>query len=203
MMERQCRRSRRVETNALPAIPTIATARLLLRPATSADLDSWAERIFGDPEVVRYVPPPVTDARARAERMLAYFATTWELRGHGEWLVVDRADGQLVGHCGLGYLADTHEVEVDYALARAYWGRGIASEAVGASLRYGFEVVGLDRVIGLVVPEHTASRRVLEKAGFVYGGEASYFGRTLATYALLREQFRPAAGPYRVLGGEP
>jgi RimJ/RimL family protein N-acetyltransferase len=180
------------------AIPSIETERLILRPATPADLDAWTARIFADPEVTRFVPARITEPRARAERMLTFITDTWTQRGYGEWLVTDKTDGQLLGHCGLGYLADTSEIEIDYALATAYWGKGIATEAVCASLRFGFEAVQLDRIIGLVVPEHTASRRVLEHAGFVYQQDAPYFGLTMAYYTLLRHQFRAADGLYRV-----
>jgi ribosomal-protein-alanine N-acetyltransferase len=179
-----------------PSIPRIETERVLLRPATPADLEAWTSRIFADPQVTRFVPSRISEPRARAERMLTFFADTWSQRGYGEWLVTDKHDGRLIGHCGLGYLPDTDEIEIDYALAQSDWGRGIATEAVRAALRFGFETAQLERVIGLVVPENTASRRVLEHAGFVYQRDAPYFGLTMAYYTLLRPQFRAADERY-------
>jgi RimJ/RimL family protein N-acetyltransferase len=180
------------------SIPTIETERLRLRPATPADLDVWTSRIFADPAVTRSVPSRVTEPRARAERMLSFITDTWTQRGYGEWLVTDKMDGQLIGHCGFAYLADTNEIEVDYALATAYWGKGIATEALRASLRFGFEVAQLEQLIGLVVPENTASRRVLEHAGFVYQRDAPYFGLTMAYHTLSCQQFQATDSFYRI-----
>jgi len=173
-------------------VPTIVTERLLLRPPTAGDLDAWTQRIFADPRVTRYIPSPVTEPRARAERMLAFVSNLWSQRGYGEWLVTDRASGELLGHCGLAYIAATDEVEIDYALAPLFWGRGIATEAVRACLRFGFETARLAQVIGLVVPENTPSRRVLEKVGFAYQRDAPYFGHMLALYTLPSERFLAA-----------
>jgi RimJ/RimL family protein N-acetyltransferase len=170
--------------------PALITERLLLRPATPADLDAWTERIFADPEVTRYIPSSIAEPRARAERMLAFVGEMWATRGYGEWLVTDRRDGALLGHCGLLYVAETGEVEIDYALARPFWGRGFASEAARACLRFGFERAGLERVIGLAVPENNASRRVLERVGFVYQRDATYFGHLLALHWLTADRFR-------------
>jgi ribosomal-protein-alanine N-acetyltransferase len=179
-------------------IPTIETERLLLRPVAPEDLEEWTARIFADPEVVRFVPSSTTDPHERARRMYAFIARMWAERGYGEWLVTDKADGQLIGHCGLLHVGETGETEIDYALARPYWGRGIATEAAFACLRFGFAETPLEQVIGLVVPEHIASRRVLEHVGFTYQGDARYFGHMLAYHTLQRSDFRPAASLYQL-----
>lgn len=151
-----------------PHVPQLETARLVLRPFAAADLDAWARRIFADPEVIRYLPRRDISPRERAGRAMQYFDEHWAQYGYGLWAVTDKADGQFIGHAGLNYLQDTGEVEVDYALARAYWGRGIATEAARASVRFGFESAKLERIIGLVVPENIAARRVLEHVGLRY-----------------------------------
>lgn len=175
------------ETQGWP--PIVETPRLRLRPPAAADLDQWTKRIFADPEVTRYVPSRIADPRARAERMLAMIDDSWARRGYGIWLVTDRASGEFKGHCGLGYLPDTGEVEIDYALARPCWGRGVATEAAREALRLGFASAGLPLIIGLVVPENIASRRVLEHVGFEYQRDAPYFGLTLAYHTIGPERF--------------
>jgi RimJ/RimL family protein N-acetyltransferase len=172
--------------------PLIETPRLRLRAPTATDLDTWTADIFADPAVTRYVPSRTADPRERAERMLAAIEASWAQRGYGIWLVTNRADGALLGHCGLGYLPDTAEVEIDYAYAQRHWSRGYATEAARAALRYGFEVARLGQVIGLAVPENIASRRVLERVGFVYRRDAPYFGLSLAYHTLGPAEFRAA-----------
>jgi ribosomal-protein-alanine N-acetyltransferase len=173
------------------SIPRIETARLCLRPLASIDLENYTQHIFADAEVMRYLPKRDLAPSERAERTIAFFNSHWSQRGYGVWAVTNKVDGQFIGHCGLNYLPDIAEVEVLYALRRADWGQGLATEAARASVRFGFESAGLSRLIALAVPENIASRRVLEHLGFTYEKDAHYFGLNLTYYALPRTQFHP------------
>lgn len=184
-------------------IPTLETERLLLRPAAASDLDLWAELIFADADVMRYlVPSPITP-RERAERMLRYFNTLWEEHGFGEWVVTDKSGGPFLGYCGLGYLPETNEVEIDYALVKECWGLGLTTEAAHASLRYGFETAQLETVIGLVLHGNIASCRVLEHNGFTYQKDAQYFGVGVAYYTLHPKDFKSGNGFYQLHDPDP
>jgi RimJ/RimL family protein N-acetyltransferase len=57
------------------------------------------------------------------------------------------------------------EVDLGYRFLPQYWGRGLATEASVVCLAYGFDVLGLERIIGITMPENLASMRVLEKVG--------------------------------------
>lgn len=173
-----------------PSIPRIETARLLLRPFTSADLEDYAQYIFADADVMRYLPQRDLAPRARAERTLESFTAHWSQHGFGVWAVTDKVTGYFIGHCGLGHVLEAGEVEVLYALAKPYWGQGIATEAARASVRFGFDNLNLVQLIALAVPENIGSRRVMEHLGFEYEKDAHYFGLDLVYYALQREHFR-------------
>jgi ribosomal-protein-alanine N-acetyltransferase len=97
-----------------------------------------------------------------------------------------------MGWCGLQYLPDTDETEVGYLLGRDYWGRGLATEGSVASVKYGFDELGLEFIVGIVHPEHVASQRVLEKSGLSFVERARYFGMDCFRYLL-------EAGTYRGL----
>ncbi len=170
-------------------VPTIETARLLLRPFTAADLDDYTHLIFADAEVMRYLPKRAIAPRERAERTITFFNDHWVQHGYGVWVVTEKVTGQFIGHCGLNFVTEAAEVEVLYALRRDHWGQGIATEAARASVRFGIEQMSLARLIALVVPENVASRRVIEHLGFAYEKDAHYFGLDLAYYVLPREQF--------------
>lgn len=174
---------------AAATIPTVETARLLLRPFTAEDLEDYTHLIFAEAEVMRYLPQRTSTPRERAERTMAFFNDQWVQSGYSAWAVTDKVTGQLRGHCGLNYLAEIEEVEVLYALAKPYWGQGLATEAARASVHFGFEQVNLTRLIALAVPENIASRRVMEHLGFVYEKDAHHFGLNLVQYALQRESF--------------
>ena len=139
-----------------------------MRPFQASDLDSLAA-IWADPEVTRFLPSRgVPVSRENAEKSLRAFINHWQQRGYGIWAIVESNASPMVGYCGLRYLDELSEVEVLYGLAKAYWGRGIATQAAKAAIAYGFNVVHLGKLIALALPENLASRRVIEKAGLQY-----------------------------------
>jgi ribosomal-protein-alanine N-acetyltransferase len=92
-----------------------------------------------------------------------------------------------------------HTIELMYALGKAAWGKGYATEAVRAAVRYAFEDAGIGHMVALAVPENTASRRVMEKLGMTFEGiKDRYYDADLAVYSLRRSQFVPDNSPYQV-----
>jgi RimJ/RimL family protein N-acetyltransferase len=110
----------------------------------------------------------VEETRAWLGRMIAHH----ELHGFGFWAVLEKATGQLIGSCGMGYQRDGGlPIEFGYTLARSHWGQGLATEAAAACLRYAFEQLRLPELLARVDSRNVASQRVLEKIGFVYQRE--------------------------------
>jgi ribosomal-protein-alanine N-acetyltransferase len=81
-------------------------------------------------------------------------------------------NGEVAGGVGLMLQEDVarHSAEIGYWLGQAYWGRGIMTGVVRRMTRYGFTSLDLYRVYALVFEWNPASRRVLEKAGYVLEG---------------------------------
>ena len=145
----------------------IRTERLLIRPYAAGDVDAlYAYQRL--PGIHRYL---YTEPRTRAEvqAMVAERAGARSPTGAGQaiTLVAELAQtGELVGDCVLFWRSQEHEQgEVGYVFNPAYRGRGLATEAVGALLRLGFEGLGLHRIAGHLDARNTASARVLERAG--------------------------------------
>jgi ribosomal-protein-alanine N-acetyltransferase len=113
----------------------------------------------------------------------------WDEHGFGWWALALQDDDLLVGWCGLNYLPETDEVELKYLLAEEFWGRGIATEASKASLKYALTDTNLDLIIGIVHPENVASQRVLEKVGMSFLDSKQYFGMQCLRYCVNRETF--------------
>ena len=79
-----------------------------------------------------------------------------------------RREREIIGWAGLQYLPELNETEVGFLLDRPFWGKGYATDAALASLRFGFGQCNLDHIIALVHPDNLASRRVIEKCGMRY-----------------------------------
>lgn len=194
---------------ALGPVPAIETERLLLRGATSADVDAWAA-VISDPEFIRYVPRTRANltARERAERTMRALQEIWEQHAVG-WVITRKGDGQFIGQCNIDTLPEATEVELAYLLGKPYWGQGYATEAARAAVRFAFEHTTWNRIVAAVVPANIASRRVLDHLGFVYEKDVNYYEMTgsdgivmddpiVAYYALRREQFAPGDMFYRL-----
>lgn len=144
----------------------LATPRLLIRHFQTTDVPALAA-ILGDAQVMRYSVRGVLDEQAVGEFVHNCMAC-YHADGFGPMAVVDLASGELIGFCGLNaeMVDGAREVEIGYRLSPRFWGQGLATEAVQASLRHGFESLGLGSIIGIVQPQNVASVRVLHKAGF-------------------------------------
>ena len=131
--------------------PAIATERLLLRGIRPHDHDAYYAGIFSDPAVMRTLGSGRTLSREEFDARLAGLTSDhWTAHGFGLWVVMVRATGEVIGHCGLRRWPDSTDVEVLYALGTTHWGQGFATESARASLRFAFEDRSLERVIGVV-----------------------------------------------------
>lgn len=173
-------------------IPTITTARLILRAFTEEDVDPL-HHILHEKDLLRYFPNPNPPARNRVQKFVADQLKHWDVHGYGWWAVQPRSEKVLIGWCGLQFLPETEEIEVGYLLGKAFWGQGLATEAAQASLQYGFENHKLERIVAIVHPENIASQRVIEKLGMSFVDQARYFGMDCYHYAIERSCFKPVS----------
>jgi RimJ/RimL family protein N-acetyltransferase len=159
------------------------TARIALRELCASDLDDLV-RLDCDPRVMRYIGDGSTLTRAEVEERLQRSLGVYELYpGLGRWYALRRDTGAYIGWFVLNYVPKTIEVEVGYRLLPAAWGRGFATEGARALVRYGFDTLGLERIIGLTHPDNAASQRVLQKAGLQDAGWGRYYDRDLRVFA--------------------
>ncbi len=144
----------------------LVTDRLLLRGFEESDFAA-VHRYASDLEVVRYMdfgPNSEEDTWSFIQRALA--SQQAEPRKRFGLAVVLKSEGRLIGTCGIYVSASKdHEAEIGYVLARDFWGRGYGTEAVGALISFGFEQLGLHRIVSTCRPENVASSRVMEKSG--------------------------------------
>jgi ribosomal-protein-alanine N-acetyltransferase len=179
-------------------IPTRKTERLTLRSFTRTDANPL-HRIMGQPDMMRYFPNSTPPELDRVKRLVNFQLDHWEQYGYGWWAierleeieeVEEKDNGRFIGWAGLQFLPDTDEVEVAYMLDRDYWGRGLATEAANEALRYGFEQLRVDEIVGIVHSENAASIRVIEKLGMAFDVRKPYFGMDCFRYVLTAEKYK-------------
>jgi RimJ/RimL family protein N-acetyltransferase len=180
----------------------IHTPRVRLRSYVLADVDDLY-RLWTDPEVRRYLWDDVVISRERAASVVRASIACFEIHGFGQWVVLPRSGGRLIGFCGFRLLGDPpdEQIELVYGVAPAYWGQGLATEAARAALRFGFEECGFDRVYAGADLPNAASFRVMEKLGMIFSRRTHMNGIEAIYYVLSREAFEPDGSFYRVLRG--
>lgn len=122
--------------------------------------------VYGDADAMRFVGDGSPAEADEIERWLAVTETNVRTRGYGMCALVERATGEVVGFAGLVHPGGQPEPELKYALLRAHWGRGLATEAARGLVAWGRRRFAMDRIIATVDPEHVVSQGVLRKAGF-------------------------------------
>jgi ribosomal-protein-alanine N-acetyltransferase len=145
---------------------TLATERLKLRPMTEHDLSAHFA-VFSDPEVARYWSrEPWTDI-AQAEESIKAIMAAREDGSEARFGIELQSTGELIGNVGLHHFFEQNRrCEIGYALSSKHWGQGIATEALRAAIRYGFDALNLNRIEADIDPRNIGSGRVLEKLGF-------------------------------------
>jgi RimJ/RimL family protein N-acetyltransferase len=176
-------------------MPSIDTARLHLRGFRLDDLDNLAV-LLSDADVVRYVGDGQPIGREESENALLSIMRHWDQHGFGRWAVIDKQTQRFAGFGGLRSLMDTPEVV--YHLAKAFWGRGLATELGRASLTFGFTEHQFERIVAVAKPENAASVHVMEKIGMQYDRHTSYYDIEVIQYHITRSQFQLDDSPYRL-----
>jgi ribosomal-protein-alanine N-acetyltransferase len=166
----------------------LETERLLFRNHEPGDLEPFCA-IESDPE---YRGPQRVHPRAELERS---FREAWlPPKAMGLLATVFKPDGRYIGRCGLYPRRGEDDQVVPgeaclaFYLARPYWGRGLASEAGRAFIRYGFDVLRLSRIEAGMNARNLASIRVIEKLGFTWVRSGEGGGSQWLDYELRRPQ---------------
>jgi RimJ/RimL family protein N-acetyltransferase len=146
----------------------LTTDRLILRALSMDDWEPYAT-MWADERVTTFIggePRP----RDVAWIKFGQAAGMWSLFGYGNWAVIDRADATFMGVCGLAqYERGIAELagfpEAGWAFAAESWGRGIASEAIGAMVGWA-DANGITETRCLIDDANIASVKVATRNGY-------------------------------------
>lgn len=145
--------------------PALTNGPVLLRelvPDDAADLFVWRS----DPEVQKYNSEPMRDV-SEAAALISELRAEYAAHRVIHWAVALADDARAIGLFGFNsWEPFHHRAEVGYDLRRDYWGRGIATQALGAILRFGFTRMQLNRIEAQTIADNHGSVRLLQRLGF-------------------------------------
>jgi [ribosomal protein S5]-alanine N-acetyltransferase len=177
--------SSRPEAEALVKGLVLETLRLALRKYTLADVPAL-EAVIGDPIAMEFYPSAYD--RQGVEDWIRRSLERYERDGHGLWAMLLKGSNELIGDCGctLQEVEGQNHMEIGYHVRRDLWGRGYATEAARACMKYAFEKIGAQRVISMIRPENLRSIRVAEKNGMILEKVVFWRGYDHCIYAKMR-----------------
>lgn len=167
----------------------IETERLVLREFTKGE-EALIYELNLDPEVTLYTGDPVRDLEHAREVLEQVILPQYALYNHGRWAVHTKPGMEFIGWCGLKARPERNEIDLGYRFLKTSWGKGYATEATFACLKYGFEKLHLQRIVGRAMPGNLASLKVLEKCGMNYIGEEIVDDHPAKTYEAINPLIR-------------
>ncbi len=174
----------------------LISARLRLRRYRADELDAL-DRLNRDPAVMRHMGGPASRADTEdmlRHRILAYYDAH---PGLGVWAVETLDSGTCIGFHLLNHVRGEPWSQVGYRLYPEHWNCGYATEMTRVVLRYGFEQLGLPRIVAITALDNVGSQQVLLKCGLRREGERrfghpGYGGQPLAWFIAEREAWLAA-----------
>lgn len=153
----------------------IETDRLRLRQWRAGDRDPFYE-LNADPAVMEHFPGRLS--RGQSNRLADALATHIEANGWGLYAVEEKRSAAFIGFVGLNPVdfeaAFTPAVEIGWRIARAFWGKGYASEAARASADLAFDTLRLDELVSFTAIANQRSRNVMERIGMIHHPQGDF-----------------------------
>jgi ribosomal-protein-alanine N-acetyltransferase len=171
----------------------IETTRLMMRPFAMDDVDEL-HRLWIDPSVRKFLWDDQVIPRETAVAVVESGIESFLHNSFGFWAISLKDDADLIGFGGLRHFtedgAQESEVEILYGIAPEHWGKGIATEAAVAILRYGFEDLKLTQIYAGADPPNVASFRVIEKLGMKFARKTVINGVEAVYYVMSRHDYK-------------
>lgn len=163
----------------------LETKRLVLR-MPKADDDYFLHLLNKDEDVMKYVGPVKSREESADYFRLARSITTEHF---GYRIAIEKSTAEFVGWFVLKHLDQTNQIELGYRLMKKYWGKGFATEGAEKMIQFAFEKLNLEKLVAVTMPENDASQKVLNKLGFRFMNEDTYYNHRLNLFELQKSKY--------------
>lgn len=158
--------------------PIIETKRLILREVTTDDANDMLTYL-SDENVVKPMGLEPFQTVEDVWDEISWYKSIYEEGTGIRWGITLKDSGKVIGSCGfLNKLTKHYRTEIGYELSKDYWGIGVASEALKAVVKYGYDHLQLERIEALIEPTNIPSQRLVEKQGFIREGLLRHYEYT-------------------------
>lgn len=155
---------------------TICTQRLILRRFRVDDAEAMFTNWANDEDVTKYLTWRPHGDLAVTKALLETWVADYEKPDYYQWAIV--YEGRPIGSIAVVHLkASTEAAEIGYCIGKAWWHKGIMSEALRAVMKFLFERVGVNRISARHAPENPYSGDVMKNCGMTYEGTLRQNGR--------------------------
>jgi ribosomal-protein-alanine N-acetyltransferase len=161
--------------------PQLETENLILREIQPSDAEAIFQ-IYADDGVTQYLDLETATSLEQAKFVIRS-AELFKNKQRIRWGIARKDNTVIIGSCGYTqWIQNASRAEIGYELAKAYWRRGIMTEALTAIIKFGFKNIKLNQIEAMAMVENQASTKVLEKLGFLEE-------EILREYSFWKEQF--------------
>lgn len=179
--------------------PIIETERLVLRQIIKDDAVDIL-KYLSDDDVMKYYGLKPFKSMEEALQEIDWYHSIFDEKSGIRWGITIKEKGRVIGSCGfLNLVQQHHRSDIGYELSEDFWGQGIASEAIAAVIKYGFEQLNLQRIQALIEPPNIPSQKLVERNGFIKEGLLRNYEFTgekfddLFMYSLLKQDFETSS----------
>lgn len=176
--------------------PILETPRLLLRGIYLLDTPSVRHNLC-DPHTVQYSDSSEVPNLEEVGKIIEIWQEHFQLQQGIRWGITRKGEDTIIGSCGYkNWIKKHYRAEIGYEISREYRQQGLMTEALHAVLRFGFEIMALNRIQATVISNNLPSVKLLSKLGFFEEGmlREHEFHREqsadLRLFSLLRREFR-------------
>ncbi len=143
----------------------IETERLILREFKIKDYKSVYE-LGSNLEVQKYTGDKIIKSFDEAKELIKnVWYEDYKKYKYGRWAAIYKPENKIIGFAGLKYLPEFNETDIGFRFLPDYWGKGLATEASKEIIKYGFEKLGIETIIGIAIADNIGSYKVSEKMG--------------------------------------
>lgn len=175
----------------------IETERLILRRFEYTDDEDMLKYWVSNPEIQSMYCEPIYTTKQEVKKLLNKYISSYEQKDYYRWAIILRRTDECIGQIAYFLMnTDNHFAEIEYCIGEPFQRKGLATEVTKAVIQYGFNRINLHKVQICHKSINTASRRVIEKCGFVYEGTSrdffyengEYIDRLY--YSILKDEFK-------------